>query len=267
MSSNEASLSSNSGASTPASRAVMFLAPSQTIWVWRTNGSMSGRRRDAKQDGGIDLVRLRMGARLVDDGVKRLQGLHENRDSGLIKQGRHGRCSLGAALTGASRATCTEWRSGSMAARKTRPADSRRRRARRFSRRRRLAFDARDRLIDARPARRLGRPDRRRRAREFGIVERAGAHEDEMRARLGLAEQMGSACRAKAPMHDRAAVGDAAIVAQSRPKSLIALLWKGRVHGRVAGADILAQATPAAAASRSARRRSHSAPPCKGTRR
>ena len=47
-----------------------------------------------------------------------------------------------------------------------------------------------------------------------GVVERAVAHDDEMRARLGRAEQMRAAVRAEVPVHDVAAVGDAAVVAR-----------------------------------------------------
>src|ERR1700730_3693066 len=78
--------------------------------------------------------------------------------------------------------------------------------------RRRLALDARDRFIETGPGWRARRPDRRDGAHATGIVERAYAHEDEMRTRLRLAEQLCAADGAKPPVHNRAAVGDAAIV-------------------------------------------------------
>ena len=53
-----------------------------------------------------------------------------------------------------------------------------------------------------------------RRVREGRVIERAVAHDDEVGARLGCAEQMRAAGRAETPVHDIAAVGNAAVVAQ-----------------------------------------------------
>src|SRR5690349_11950543 len=70
-----------------------------------------------------------------------------------------------------------------------------------------------DGFADAGPTRRDGGPDRRLRRGNLRIVEGAGAHEDQMRARFGLTEERRSARRAETPVHPVAAVGDTLVVA------------------------------------------------------
>jgi len=83
---------------------------------------------------------------------------------------------------------------------------------RRSSRRwRRLFFHLRQRCVDLGPVGRGRRPDCHRRLSEIRIVERADSHEDQMRPRLGLAEERCSARRAESPLHLVATVRDASI--------------------------------------------------------
>ena len=84
---------------------------------------------------------------------------------------------------------------------------------RRSRRRRRLPLHFQQRSVDLRPAR-CGRcPDRHRGLREVWIVEGADSHEDEVRPRLGLAEERRSARRTEPPMDLVPAVRDASIIA------------------------------------------------------
>src|SRR5271166_6394864 len=110
--------------------------------------------------------------------------------------------------------------------------------------RRRLTFDPRQIGIEARPGRRGFAPDYRGGRRQIGIVKRAGAHEDGLRPLLGLAEHRSTALRAKAPVHDRAAVGPDHMVGQ-RSGHRDALLAEKRAHRAGSGAEILADAAPA----------------------
>src|SRR5688572_14470298 len=67
-------------------------------------------------------------------------------------------------------------------------------------------------LIDPGPFRSLGGPDRGAWFHQLGVIERAIAHEDQVRALFGLAEQVRATLRTEAPMHHIAALGHAAIV-------------------------------------------------------
>jgi hypothetical protein len=78
--------------------------------------------------------------------------------------------------------------------------------------RRRLSLHLRQCRIHARPRRRLRRPDRDRRPRDLGIIQRPGTHEYQVRTRLCLTEHVSTALRTEASMHDVAAVCDTAIV-------------------------------------------------------
>src|SRR5579872_214594 len=55
---------------------------------------------------------------------------------------------------------------------------------------RRLAVDPRNRFVDASPARRPRGPNGRHGPRALGVVERADAHDDEMRAGFRLAQYL-----------------------------------------------------------------------------
>jgi len=85
--------------------------------------------------------------------------------------------------------------------------------ARASGRRRRLPLQLRQRRVDARPARGRRRPYGDRGIGEVRVVERADAHEDQVRPRLRLAEQRRPARRAEAPVHAVPAAGVALIVA------------------------------------------------------
>ena len=51
---------------------------------------------------------------------------------------------------------------------------------------------------------------------ERGVIQRAIAHDDEVRPRFRRAEQLRAAGRAETPVHDVAAVGNAAVIARAR---------------------------------------------------
>jgi len=69
-------------------------------------------------------------------------------------------------------------------------------------------------LVDPCPFWRLAGPDGGAGTGKGRVIKRAVTHDDEMGARLGGAEQMCSALWAEVPVHDIAAVGDAAVVAR-----------------------------------------------------
>ena len=70
----------------------------------------------------------------------------------------------------------------------------------------------RQRCVDLGPARRGRRPDCHRRLSEIRIVESADSHEDQVRPRLGLAEERCPARRTESPVHLATTVRDASIV-------------------------------------------------------
>jgi hypothetical protein len=76
-----------------------------------------------------------------------------------------------------------------------------------------LALDLQNPSIEARPSWRLGSPDRQRWFGDLWVIERTRADKDQVRAYLGLAEEVRSAFRAKSTVHNVAAVGDAAVIA------------------------------------------------------
>src|SRR5271165_2816180 len=115
-------------------------------------------------------------------------------------------------------------------------------------RRRGLPLEARNGRIDAGPARRLRGPDGAGWTGELRIIERADAHEDQLRAGLRGAEQVHAALRTEAPMHRIAAVGDAAVVA-SLAVDREARGREGAVDRAAPATDVLAQAAPAGAGS------------------
>src|ERR1700686_4000944 len=87
-------------------------------------------------------------------------------------------------------------------------------RNRRSAHRGRLSRNDGQGAIEARPARCLRRPNGSRRPRDFAIIERAGAYENEVGPRLCGAEYLGAAIGAVAPMHGIAAVGHSQEVAK-----------------------------------------------------
>src|SRR5262249_24725180 len=109
---------------------------------------------------------------------------------------------------------------------------------------RRLTFDRRESRIDASPGRRFRDPDRGVRFGDLHRVEAAAAHEDQMRARLGFAEQLRSAGRAETPTHGVAAVADAAIV-DELAFDAYGVGGKAGVDGTTPRAEILANPAPA----------------------
>src|SRR3984957_8728932 len=84
----------------------------------------------------------------------------------------------------------------------------------RSARRRGLGRNDGQSAIDAGPAWCLGGPNRRRRPRDFAIVERSGAHENEVGSSLRRAENLRAALGAEAPVHGIAAVSHAWEVAK-----------------------------------------------------
>ena len=91
---------------------------------------------------------------------------------------------------------------------------------------------------------------------EARIVQRPHAHDDLMRARLGLAEEGRAALGAEAPVHGRAAVRAAHMIGQ-RARDGHRFLEENRVDRSASRAEILADAAPAMAhAERRVRRRS-----------
>src|SRR4051812_16946377 len=108
----------------------------------------------------------------------------------------------------------------------------------------RLLLDLGQAFVEAGPRGRLRGPDGGRGLCDLRIVERSGAHEDEMRSDLRLAEQRGTAIWAEATVHDVAAVGDAAIVLHlAFDRDCVA--GEADVHRAATGAEVLAQAAPA----------------------
>ena len=81
-------------------------------------------------------------------------------------------------------------------------------------------------------------------ARQIGIVKRSRANEDDRRPLFRLAEHLGAALGAKAPVHGRAAVGLADVVAQRTGYGDIFLAEK-RADRAGSAAEILAHAAPA----------------------
>jgi hypothetical protein len=71
----------------------------------------------------------------------------------------------------------------------------------------------RDPSIEACPSWRRGSPDRQRWVGDLWVIERTCADKDQVRANLGLAEEVRSAFRAKSAVHNVAAVCDAAVIA------------------------------------------------------
>lgn len=110
--------------------------------------------------------------------------------------------------------------------------------------RRRLLFHPRQRLVDASPTRSAGRPYRHRRACQIRIVERPRPDKDQMRPRLGLAEERRAASRAEPAVHSIAAVGDTREVARL-PGYLESRSAKGSTHRSAACAQVLAVSAPA----------------------
>src|SRR5471032_1144156 len=111
-------------------------------------------------------------------------------------------------------------------------------------RRRRLTFHARQSRGDATPARCLRSPDCHGRLGDLRVIERTGADEYEMRARLCAAEHGCAAARAKQSMHDVAAVGDIRIVT-SYPVDGEILGFEASIDRTAPSAQVLAQAAPA----------------------
>ena len=87
-------------------------------------------------------------------------------------------------------------------------------------------------------------PDRGGRPDDVRRIQRPGADEDEMRADLGLAEQMHPAQLAEPSVHPVAAVRHADEVARL-PGNGEAIRRKADADRRVAGRDVLAQPAPA----------------------
>ena len=74
-------------------------------------------------------------------------------------------------------------------------------------------------------------------------IQGTGTNEEQVRTRLSRTEHRGSTHRAKAPMHDVAAVGSAPEVAQLTFDGH-RITGKRCVHGGAACAEVLAQSTP-----------------------
>jgi len=111
-------------------------------------------------------------------------------------------------------------------------------------RRWRLSLQLRDRRIEAGPGRCLRRPYCGGRFDDLTVVKRAAAYKYQVRAHFGLAEHLRATYRTEPAVHDVAAVGNAAVVAQ--------LARHGNRNAREAGIDsatagsqILAQPAPA----------------------
>ena len=75
-----------------------------------------------------------------------------------------------------------------------------------------MPLHLRQRCVDLGPVGRGGRPDCHRRVSEIRIVEGTDSHEDQMRPRLGLAEERCPARRTESPVHLATTVRDASIV-------------------------------------------------------
>ena len=115
---------------------------------------------------------------------------------------------------------------------------------RQLGRRRWLSFHARQRRVDASPARCARRPDRHCGAGTIRIVEGANPNEDQMRSCLGLTEQRGAANRTKATAHPVTAVREAREAARL-PDDAEGLGSKARADCSAACAQVLAVAAPA----------------------
>ena len=113
-----------------------------------------------------------------------------------------------------------------------------------LSRRWRLSVHARQRCVNASPARRAGCPDRHRRAGKIRIIEGSDTNEDQMRSCLGLAEERRAAVRAKPAVHSIAAVCDAREVARL-PCNLESRSAKAGANRSAACAQVLAVSAPA----------------------
>ena len=107
-----------------------------------------------------------------------------------------------------------------------------------------MFFNLRESGVEARPFRRRFGPNGRRGRRQIGIVECACANECERRTLLGFAEDLGATLGAEAPMHGRAAIGSANVVAQRAGNGDI-LLPEERADCPGPAAKILAHPTPA----------------------
>src|SRR6202034_4081240 len=79
---------------------------------------------------------------------------------------------------------------------------------------------------------------------DLRIIQRTGAHEDQMRARLGLAEPMHAAGGTEASMHHVAAVGDTDVVVRFAVNSR-RCARETHIHRPAAGTDALAEPAPA----------------------
>src|SRR5271170_280822 len=110
--------------------------------------------------------------------------------------------------------------------------------------RRRRPVELRQRRVDAGPARRRTRPDRGGRLADFGIVQCSDAHDDQVWARLGFAEDTRTAVRAEAAMHHRAAVGGRSVELPF-PRDRDRVPREHRIGRAAAAADILANPAPA----------------------
>src|SRR5580704_3660525 len=109
---------------------------------------------------------------------------------------------------------------------------------------RRLLLDLGQALIEAGPAGRAACPDRHGRTGDLRIVERAGTHENQVRAGFRGAEEVRAAALAEAAMRDVAAVGDHAVVARFaldlQRRAREADIYRGATR-----ADVLAHPAPA----------------------
>jgi hypothetical protein len=111
-------------------------------------------------------------------------------------------------------------------------------------RRRRLTSRAGQFLIDTRPRRCRAGPDRKRRLREFGVIQCSGPEDSQVRSRLRLTRHRRSTALAELPVHAAAAVRHARIVPQ-RSSHRDGGGRKYKVYGCAPCSKILAVAAPA----------------------
>src|SRR5262249_35245736 len=107
----------------------------------------------------------------------------------------------------------------------------------------RLPLDARQGIIDTRPTRRGGRPDRGAGLCDLWIIQSTAANEHQVRTRLRFAEDRRAAFRTETPMHDVAAVSGHGEIGQLALHGQRAGGEAG-VHGGVTGRQVLTYATP-----------------------
>lgn len=110
--------------------------------------------------------------------------------------------------------------------------------------RRWLLLHARQSSIDACPTRCTGCPDRHRRVGKIRIVECPGSNEDQVRSRLGLAEERSAAVRAEAAVHSIPTVRRTREVTRP-PSDLERRHAKAGTDRSTACAQVLAIAAPA----------------------